>query len=354
MGIVLLGGDLATTARLTARAEAAGFDSAWTTEFYERTAVVSLAAMAQASQRVTLGSAIAYAVGRSPLVLSAEARDLDELSGGRLVLGLGTGTRTMMRDWHGVDPEAPAKRVEELVPLLRRFWAMDDSGVEHAGRFYSVRLKPTMEVRPPVRTDIPVYLAGVNPRMVQAAGTVADGLIGHPIFTRRYVEEVVRPALAAGAMAGGRADVDVPIAGYVICSIHDDVEVARAEAKAQIAFYAVVRSYARVFRLHGFEREIEEIRAAWLRRDRDGMLAAVPEALVDHMALVGPPDEVRQRFDENFAGMYEDALLYSPSFGLSQERFAENMEAIIDTFGSSPSRREAATSRSTVRMQEPG
>jgi probable F420-dependent oxidoreductase len=333
VGIVLLGGDIATAVRLTSRAEAAGFDSVWTTEFYERTAVVSLAAMALASERVTLGSAIAYAVGRSPLVLSAEARDLDELSNGRLILGLGTGTRTMQREWHGADPEAPAKRVEELVPLLRRFWAMDDSGVDHQGRFYSVRLKPTVAVRPPLRADIPVYLAGVNPRMVQAAGTVADGLVGHPIFTRRYVEEVVRPALAAGVQLSGRADSDVSLAGYVICSIHDDVDVARADAKAQIAFYAVVRSYAGVFRLHGFERDVEDIRAAWMRRDRAAMIAAVPEALVDAMAVAGPPDEVRQRFSDGFDGLYDDALLYSPSFGLSDERFAENLDAILDTFG---------------------
>ena len=338
MGIVLLGGDIATAVQLTSRAEAAGFDSVWTTEFYERTAVVSLAAMANASERVTLGSAIAYAVGRSPLVLSAEARDLDELSNGRLILGLGTGTRTMQRDWHGADPEAPAKRVEELVPLLRQFWAMDESGVNHEGRFYSVRLQPTVAVRPPLRADIPVYLAGVNPRMVQAAGTVADGLVGHPIFTRRYVEEVVRPALATGTQLSGRRDGDVGIAGYVICSIHDDVDVARADAKAQIAFYAVVKSYAGVFRLHGFERDIEEIRAAWMRRDRAAMIAAVPEALVDAMAVAGPPDEVRQRFSDGFDGLYDDALLYSPSFGLSEERFAENLEAILDTFGPKASR----------------
>jgi probable F420-dependent oxidoreductase len=333
LGVVLLGGDIATAARLTTRAEAAGLDSVWTTEFYERTAIVSLAAMAQASERVTLGSGIAYAVGRSPLVLAAEARDLDELSGGRLVLGLGTGTRTMQRDWHGVDPEAPATRVEELVPLLRRFWTMDERGVEHEGRFYNVRLRPTVEVRPPLRSDIPVYLAGVNPRMVEAAGRVADGLVGHPIFTRRYVEEVVRPALATGTKVTDRGNLELPIAGFVICSIHDDVETARKDAKAQIAFYAVVKSYAGVFKLHGLERHLDEIRAAWARRDEAGMIAAVPDELVDLMAVTGPPEEARQRFEAVFDGLYDDALLYSPSFGLSPERFSENLDAIIDTFG---------------------
>ena len=331
-GIVLLGGDLATVASVGRRAEQAGFASVWTTEFYERSAPVSLAVMAQTTQRVRIGSAIAYAVGRSPLVLSAEARDVDELSGGRLVLGLGTGTRTMQRDWHGVDPEAPAVRVEELVPLLRRFWAMDQSGIDHEGRFYRVHLRPTVEVRAPLRPDIPVYLAGVNPRMVRAAGRVADGLVGHPLSTPEYLDEVARPALVAGAQEAGRRPEDVAVAGYVICAVHDDAAVARNEARAQIAFYSVVRTYAPILELHGFSGHAAEIRAAWDRRDSAGMLAAVPDAMVDAMACAGTPDEVREQFAARFAGVYDDALLYSPSFGLPAARFQENLDAILETF----------------------
>lgn len=331
-GIVLLGGDLATVGSVARRAEQAGFESVWTTEFFERSATVSLAVMAQQTGRVTIGSAIAYAVGRSPLVLSAEARDLDELSGGRLVLGLGTGTRTMQRDWHGVDPEAPAVRVEELVPLLRRFWAMDEGGIDHEGRFYRVHLKPTAQVRRPLRTDIPVYLAGVNARMVQAAGRVADGLVTHPLSTPEYLAEVARPAIAAGAARSGRDPADVRVAGYVITAVHDDPAVARDEARAQIAFYSVVRTYAPILELHGFTGHAAEIRAAWDRRDRAGMLAAVPDAMVAAMACAGTPDEVREQFAARFAGVYDAALLYSPSYGLSAGRFAENLDAIVDTF----------------------
>ncbi|PXY16732.1 luciferase [Prauserella flavalba] len=328
----MLGGDLATVTDLTARAEAAGFNSVWTTEFYERSAIVSLATMATATTRVTLGSAIAYAVGRSPLVLATEARDLDELSGGRLVLGLGTGTRTMQRDWHGADPDAPALRMEELVPLLRRFWAMDERGIDHDGRFYSVHLRPTADIRPPLRPDIPVHLAGVNRRMIRAAGAVADGLVGHPVFSRKYVDAVVRPALEDGAERAGRPSGQVTLSGYLICSVHDDVSIARQEAKAQIAFYAMVRTYAAAFELLGFGAAIAEIRAAWQRRDRAAMIAAVPDDLVDLLAVAGPPDEVRQRFATNFADVYDHTMLYSPSFGLSEERFAENVLATIETF----------------------
>lgn len=336
LGVVLLGGDLGTVRDVSERAEAAGLDSVWTTEFYERTATVSLAVMAQATRSVTVGSAIAYAVGRSPLILAAEARDLDELSRGRLVLGLGTGTRTMQRDWHGVDPSSPAVRVEELVPLLRAIWSMDDSGLDHDGRFYSLHLRPTVDVTPPVRSDIPVYLAGVNPRMVTSAGRVADGLIGHPLFTRRYVEEVVRPALATGTAQRDRTSEDVTLAGYLLCSLHDDPAVARAEAKAQIAFYAVVRTYAAIFELHGHGDAAAGARAAWNRRDREGMIAAIPDELVDMMALTGRPDEVRERFHADFADLYDQNLLYPPSFGLPTERLSDNVTALIETFARVP------------------
>src|SRR5437879_3307772 len=102
-----------------------------------------MAAMAQVTSRIKIGSAIAYAFGRTPLVLAAEARDLDELSGGRLTLGLGTGTRRMQQDWHGLDGEHPASRMEELIPLLRSLLRLHEGPIDHEGRFYRLRVTPT-------------------------------------------------------------------------------------------------------------------------------------------------------------------------------------------------------------------
>lgn len=330
MGVAVHGGTLTTAVDAAVRAEERGFESVWTTEFYDRSATVSLAAMALRTSTITVASGIAYAVGRSPLVLAAEARDLAELSGDRLVLGLGTGTRTMQRDWHGVDGASPAPRMEELVPLLRRIWTMDGSGVQHEGRFHRMALHPTAAVtsRPP----LPVYLAGFNARMVQAAGAVADGLVGHPIFTRRYVEEVVRPALAAGAARTGRP-ADVPVAGYVITSVADDGDRARRDAAAQIAFYTVVRTYAPLVELEGFTAEVAAIRDAWKARDHDGMIAAVSPAMLDRMAVAGTPDEVRDRMP-GFHGLYDRLLCYIPSYGLSDGEIGDRLDAAIDTFGS--------------------
>jgi probable F420-dependent oxidoreductase len=319
--------DLAAAARL---AEEAGFESVWATEFYDRSATVALAAMAQATESIRLGSAIAYAFGRTPIVLVGEARDLDELSGGRVTIGLGTGTKRMQRDWHGLDGEHPAARMEELVPLLRRLWRLDRGPVEHEGRFYRVRVSPTTPVAPPLTEELRIYMAGVNARMVEAAGAVADGLVGHPLFTPEYVGEVVRPALARGAERAGRTE-PVPIAGYLTCSVHEDADVARRNAAAIVAFNSTVKTYETIHRLHGFEPEVEAIRAAWRAGDFGGMAGAVSDRMLDAIALAGTAEEVRRRFAERWAGLYEQVLLWPPAYlGL------EGARAVVEAFEGVP------------------
>lgn len=327
LGLIVTGGgglgEIVETARLC---EAAGFDGVWGTEFYDRSAAVSLAAMAQATERVTIGSAIAYAFGRTPVVLAAEARDLDELSDKRLILGLGTGTRRMQQDWHGLDGEHPASRMEELVPLVRRLLRLNEGPIAHDGRFYRLHVQPTAPVAPPPRADLPIYLAGVNPRMIQAAGTVGDGLVGHPLFTPEYVRDVARPALARGAERAGR-DAPVPIAGYLTCSVGPDREGARQSARAVVAFNSTVKTYRVVHRLHGWDEHAERIRAAWMSGDFMGAVDAVPDEMLDAIALAGTPDEVRARYAERWDGVYEHTLLWPPAFG-----GMEAVRAVIDAF----------------------
>ena len=315
--------ELADAAR---RAEKAGFESVWATEFYDRSATIALAAMAQATERIELGSAIAYAFGRTPVVLAAEARDLDELSDGRLTLGLGTGTKRMQRDWHGLDGEHPAGRMEELVPLLRKVWALHEGPIEHEGRFYQMRIRPTAPVSPPLRPAIPVYMAGVNPRMIEAAGAVGDGLVGHPLFTPEYVSEVARPALAKGAGRTGRAE-SVPIAGYITCSVSDDRQAARRGAAAIIAFNSTVKTYDAVHRVNGFESEVEKLRELWRGGDFGAAVEQVTDTMIDTIALAGTADEVRARYEERWAGVYERALLWPPAF-----LGPEAVHAVIDAF----------------------
>jgi probable F420-dependent oxidoreductase len=329
MGVTVMGGDVATCVHVAALAERRGMRSAWTAEFYDRSASVTLAAMAAATSRITLGSAIMYAFARTPLLTVAEARDLDELSHGRFVLGLGTGTRQQVAGWHGLEAGHLAPRLEELVPLLRDLWRQRECELRHDGRFYHLRLRPVLEVREPARPELEIWVAGVNRRMIEAAGRVGDGLVGHPLFTPEYVAEVVRPALARGAATAGRAP-DLPIASYVACVVAEDAGQARREAAAQVAFYAVVKAFDPILRLHGFEREAAAIRDAFRRGDVPVDL--VDDRMLDTFAVHGTPAEARERFAARYAGLYEEPLLFFPCLGVDRGRHREGMTAIVETF----------------------
>jgi alkanesulfonate monooxygenase SsuD/methylene tetrahydromethanopterin reductase-like flavin-dependent oxidoreductase (luciferase family) len=310
-GIESQGTSVRAMGDLAAAAERVGIDAAWAPELYDRSATISVAEMAHRTERCRVGTAIAYGVGRSPLTLAAEARDLDEISGGRFVLGIGNGTRRMIADWHGQDPEAPAKRIEELVPLLRDLWRLHEAPVDHEGRFYRLRMAPTGAMKAPLRERIPVWTAGVNPRMIESAGRVADGLLGHALFTAEHIAEVVRPVIGVVAAAAARA---------------------RREPAAQIAFYCSAKSYGALLESHGFGVAGAAIREAFAAGDWDAMVAAVTSEMVDRMALAGTPDEVKAAA-RRYEGVLDHLILYAPSYGVSDARAVENADRLVETFG---------------------
>jgi probable F420-dependent oxidoreductase len=333
LGISAFGPDIEATVRIARAADAAGVPATWTSELYNRSVTIPLAAMATVTERTLLGAAIAYGVGRSPMTLAAEARDLDELSHGRFVLGLGNGTRTMIRDWHGQDPEAPAVRIEELVPLIRAIWNVHERPVDHDGRFYRMRFRPIGDP-PAIQRAIPIHTAGLNPRMCESAGRVADGIIAHPVCSAKYLQEVVAPAVAKGAARSERAVEEIELASMVICVVHDDLEQARRDAASQISFYGSVKTYDAAFALNGFAANAEAIREAFRAGDEDAMRVAVSDEMVDAMAVCGrTASEVRaglRRYD----GVLDHAIAYSPTHGLSAERVEENIMSLVEVAAS--------------------
>ena len=203
--------DAARERRARAPREEAGFDSAWAPEFHNHSGPLALAAAALETERIELGTAIAWAFGRSPLLTAVTALDLDEMSGGRFSLGLGTGTRRMRTDWLGAPAERPARRLRETVEAVRAVWAGAERRRDRLrGRAGEAAVRP-VRARGPGAGAIPVYLAAVNEGMSRMAGAIADGVVAHPMATGRYIEEVMRPAIAEGAppRAARRRDVEV-------------------------------------------------------------------------------------------------------------------------------------------------
>ena len=303
---------------LAMRAERAGFHSVWATEFSWRSATVPMAAIAATTSRVTIGSAIAYALGRSPAVLAAEARDIDELSDGRLILGLGSAQPARIRDWLGVEATNVPARVAEVIEALHVLWGIGAEPVQYRGRHVRVAVGATPSAYPPRSPRLPVLLAAVNQKMVHVAGAVADGLIGHPIVDGFAMRDLVRPQLEAAAASAGREAPPLMVA-MLIAVVDDDEERARADAAAQIAFYAQHTAYAPLMRYYGFEQAAAAIRRAAAGGDWQAAVSAVPDEMIHRLAAAGSATEVRNRVAQRCAGRDCDMLiLHTPSTLMSR------------------------------------
>jgi probable F420-dependent oxidoreductase len=322
-------------AELARRAEAAGFDSAWAPEFHNHSGMLALAAAALETERIELATGIAWAFGRSPLLTAVTALDLDEMSGGRFLLGLGTGTRRMRTHWLGAPAERPASRLRETIEAVRTVWKSTQAGaVRYDGELVQLDVRPYGRAGQ-VRDDIPVYVAAVNEGMARTSGAVADGVVAHPMATPRYIEEVMRPAIAAGAAQVGREAAAVVVADWVIVAVSDDADQAREDAKRQIAFHATVRTYDRILGLHGFDDVAARIRELWRSFDLAGMTALVTDEMLDEMAVAGTPEECRPALARRAAGA-DRLLLGAPVVATDPARIRDYHDAILETFGSGP------------------
>ncbi len=332
IGLILTAGSPRADVELAVRAERAGLDGVYTIEFFNRHGYVPLGAIAQATRRVRIGTAIANAFTRTPLLHASAAMDLDELSGGRMLLGLGSATRRMNEDWYGVPFAAPAERMRELVELLRAaFAAHKGGGFRWQGKHW--QLDVPVYARPGlVRESIPIWVAAVNRHMIAAAGSVADGLVGHPIATRSWHREVTLPGLRAAEARAGRESGACALAPYVMTSIQEDRALAVRDAKSQIGFYFTTGIYHSILALHGLPEVGQACRAALRSFDVKAMAEAVPDSLVDEIAIACTPDEARERLAQ-WKDLTDQPLLYAPSVAVPPERLRANLDAMLDLFG---------------------
>lgn len=324
-GLILGSPTIEGQMKTAARADAAGFESVWTTEFFNAHGLVRLAAVATATERVKLGTAIAYAFMRTPMLAASAAMDIDELSGGRMILGLGSGTERMNKEWYSMPfDDPPAPRIKDAIGLVRAaIAAKDGGGLNYDGPHYQVKI-PAFQRARAARQSIPVCLAAVNKGMIRAAAATADGLIGHPVFTRTYIKDNVLPVLE-----GSQCEM-LP---YVITSVADSTEQARNEARGQIGFYYTTRLYHSILEPHGWQAHGEAIASAFRKGDFAAMAAAVTDEMIDEIAIAGTPDEVRDQL-KAWDSLAEHVILYTPSIGMKGGRVQENLDAIVDTFAS--------------------
>jgi probable F420-dependent oxidoreductase len=334
-----IGGTLADVTALARAAERRGFGSVWVAEL-TRSATVQAATAIAATTDITVGTAITLAFPRSPTVTAMEAWDLDEASGGRFVLGLGSQVRRVMEARFSVGFDHPAGRMADYAGAIRAVWAANrGEPVTHEGPFYRVTMPTFHGPAQAGRRDVPILFAAVGPVMSRTAGTAADGLLAHPLASPRYLGEIVVPAVAEGLRRADRPGDACPINGSPVVSIASDAGAARDAARLQLAFYATTRTYAPILDLHGRLGIQGDLRRAFVRRDHARMIELIDDELLDAIAVAGSPDEGADRLrrwigDAVAAGARPNrVILTAPWYAQEPAAQREMAERIAEVFG---------------------
>jgi probable F420-dependent oxidoreductase len=307
-------------------AEEIGFSGLWMSET-KHDSFLPLAVAATRTQSIQLGNAVAVAFSRSPMVTAQLAWDLQDFSGGRFILGLGTQVKGHITRRFGMPWSKPAARLREYVLALRGIWRsfQTEAPMNFEGEFYTHNLMtPFFNPGPIEHPQIPVYIAGVNTLMCRVAGEVCNGFHVHPFHSPEYVREVVLPAIEDGANAEGRSINDVELATSVFV-ITGESEGERTEQRekmrAQAAFYASTPTYHTVLNVHGWK-EIGERLSVLAREKKWGeMPKLITDAMLEAFAVEGAPDEIGPALKERYEGLLDRVSLYLPFEPGKNERF---------------------------------
>lgn len=320
--------ELASAARA---AEEAGAEVLWVPELH-RSALTSAMVMAGATSTALIGTAISLAFTRAPMVTALEALDVDEASGGRFLLGLGTGVRRLNEDWYGVEWTSPAKRLRETVECIRTFWAQCATGapMTAGGDHARMSIRGFQRPFPQPRTEIPVYLGAMGPVLTRLTAEIAEGFISHELCSPAWLAERITPDLEAGLGRSGRPRESLDVVVSAACSIDDHRDVAVGRNAGLVGFYASVRSYADFFAFHDLaddqDRVVEAFRGG---AGADHLGGAVGERAVRALTLAGTGDDVRARLSE-YARLTDTVKLTPPTHGLPAAETRAAQARIID------------------------
>jgi F420-dependent oxidoreductase-like protein len=302
------GATLSVNLPLVQEAERLGFDSVWTAEAYGSDAITPLCWIGANTTRIRLGTAIMQMPARTPAMTAMTAMSLDQLSGGRFILGIGPSGPQVVEGWHGVAYGKPLTRTREYIAIVRKI-LVREAPVEFKGEHYQIPYagsdasglgKPLKSILHG-RRDLRIYTASIGAKGIETSAEVADGLI--PVWMNPERMDLIEPHLAAGfkKAAPGKRREDFAIAPFVTCVMGDDLERCRMPVKGMLALYVggmgargrnFYNDYAR--RL-GYEAEAAKIQDLFLDGKKAEAMAAVPDRLVDEIALVGPRARIVDR-----------------------------------------------------------
>jgi probable F420-dependent oxidoreductase len=317
LDVAMLTHDLRTVPDYARKVEALGFDCLWSAET-QHDPFLPLATAATVTSRIRLGTSIAVAFARSPMILAHIAWDLAKASGGRFILGLGSQVKGHNERRFSVRWESPAPRMREAVQALRAIWDCWQNGTKlnFKGKFYRFDLMtPFFNPGPIEHPEVPIYIAGVNHHMCRVAGEVCDGLHVHPFNSPTYLREYVQPAVDEGLKAAGkrREDFTYATSSFVIVGDTEaDLARQRLAVKQQIAFYASTRTYEPVLAAHGWQDLAPQLHRKSVEGDWQGMADLVTDEMLDTYAVTGTHDTIAARLTERYRGLLDRTAFYQP------------------------------------------
>jgi probable F420-dependent oxidoreductase len=313
----LVSSDLREAGRLAAHIEGLGYDGLWTAEA-GHDPYLAVVAAATATERVSIGTNIAVAFPRSPLVHAQIAWDLQAATRGRFILGLGTQVKGHNERRYSTPWGAPGPRLREMIQLIRHIWDVWQHGTKPGfqGKFYQFSLMtPFFSPAPLEWPHIPIYIAGVNPYVCRLAGELCDGFHIHPFHSTKFIREHVLPEVRAGLAKSGRPASAVTLATSVFVITgrnRDEIERARGAARQQIAFYASTRTYIGVLEAHGWGETCFRLNEKAAKGDWTGMASLITDEMLEVYAVEGTYDEVPDLLRKKYGDVLDRFAFYMP------------------------------------------
>jgi probable F420-dependent oxidoreductase len=294
-----------------------GYDGLLTAET-GHDAFLPLALAAEHTERIELGTGIAVAFGRTPMVLAYTANDLQLMSKGRFILGLGSQIKPHIEKRFSMPWSQPAKRMREYILALRAIWSSwnDGTPLKFDGEFYKHTLMTPFFSPGKNPYGAPkVFLAAVGEKMTEVAGEVADGIIIHGFTTERYVKEVTMPAIERGLKAAGRDRASFEVSGplfVVTGTTEEELKAAEQGTKQQIAFYGSTPAYRGVLELHGWGELQTELNALSKQGEWVKMGELIDDDILRTFAVVAEPEAVGAELKRRYAGIVDRCSFYAP------------------------------------------
>jgi probable F420-dependent oxidoreductase len=293
---------------------------------------IPLAVAAGATERVRLASGIAIASVRSPFETAMAAIDMDRVSGGRFVLGLGASVQSWTRGIFGAGPHKPLAHLRETVAAVRHVIRGAHRGLApFRGEYWSADFAELQPTAPPPREEIPIWIAALRGPAVRLAAEVAQGIMGHPMWSLEWATRRVQPDLRAGLERGGRQRRDVDLNLWLWCAPNADEKEALEDARPTIAFYAGIEQYESFFEAHGFGREARRIQQEVKRRDVLAHPELVPDDMVRAFVLLGKPDRVRDGVERAWS-VADSLCLVPPAYALAPPKLLGYAGRIAELF----------------------